>query len=142
MRARADAILVGGGTLRADAPQLDVRLPGLEERSPERWVLTRGDAPEGWRVLASPQALGSMAGVQYLFVEGGAQTAAAFLAADLVDRLLLYRAPIVIGGGLPAIGDIGLAALAEAHGRWSLADRRQLGKDMLEVYERSPCSPE
>jgi diaminohydroxyphosphoribosylaminopyrimidine deaminase / 5-amino-6-(5-phosphoribosylamino)uracil reductase len=142
MRARADAILVGGGTQRADAPRLDVRLPGLEERSPERWVLTRGDAPEGWRALASPQALGGMAGVQYLFVEGGAQTAAAFLAADLVDRLLLYRAPIVIGGGLPAMGDIGLAALAEAHGRWSLADRRQLGKDMLEVYERSPCSPE
>jgi diaminohydroxyphosphoribosylaminopyrimidine deaminase/5-amino-6-(5-phosphoribosylamino)uracil reductase len=34
MRARADAILVGGGTWRADAPRLDVRLPGLEERSP------------------------------------------------------------------------------------------------------------
>jgi diaminohydroxyphosphoribosylaminopyrimidine deaminase/5-amino-6-(5-phosphoribosylamino)uracil reductase len=80
--------------------------------------------------------------VQYLFVEGGARAAASFLAADLVDRLLLYRAPIVIGGGKPVIGDIGLAALAEAHGRWSPADRRQLGKDMLEVYERSPCSPE
>ncbi|HEX8058378.1 MAG TPA: bifunctional diaminohydroxyphosphoribosylaminopyrimidine deaminase/5-amino-6-(5-phosphoribosylamino)uracil reductase RibD, partial [Novosphingobium sp.] len=133
MRARADAILVGGGTLRADAPRLDVRLPGLEDRSPARWVLTRGQAPTGWRALPSPEAVSDMADVQYLFVEGGAQTAAAFLAAGLVDRLLLYRAPIVIGGGMAAIGDIGLGSLAEAHDKWRLADRRQLGSDTLEV---------
>jgi diaminohydroxyphosphoribosylaminopyrimidine deaminase/5-amino-6-(5-phosphoribosylamino)uracil reductase len=142
MRARADAILVGGGTLRADDPRLDVRLPGLEDRSPERWVLTRGVAPEGWRALASPEAIPEMDDVQYLFVEGGAATAAAFLKADLVDRLLIYRAPIVIGGGLPGIGDIGLTALGKAHGRWRIADRRTLGSDTLEVYETVPCSPE
>ena len=67
---------------------------------------------------------------------------AAVLAAAVVDRNLLYRAPIFIGGGLPAEGDIGLSALAAAHGRWQLADRRQLGSDTLEVYERTPCSPE
>jgi diaminohydroxyphosphoribosylaminopyrimidine deaminase/5-amino-6-(5-phosphoribosylamino)uracil reductase len=83
-----------------------------------------------------------MAGAQYLFVEGGAQTAAAFLTADLVDRLLLYRAPLVIGAGKPAIADIGLGSLAEAHGRWRLVDHRPLGSDTLEVYERTPCSPE
>lgn len=142
LRARADAILVGGGTLRADAPQLDVRLPGLEARSPQRWVLTRGEAPEGWRALPSPEAVPDMADVQYLFVEGGAQTAAAFLATDLVDRLVLYRAPIVVGGGRPAIADLGLGSLAEAHGRWRLDDRRQLGSDTLEVYSRTLCSPE
>jgi diaminohydroxyphosphoribosylaminopyrimidine deaminase/5-amino-6-(5-phosphoribosylamino)uracil reductase len=141
-RARHEAILVGRGTIEADSPRLDVRLPGLEARSPERWVLTRGAAPAGWLALPSPQAISAMAGVQYLFVEGGAQTAAAFLAAGLVDRLLLYRAPIVIGGGRPAIGDIGLASLAEAHGQWRMTDRRQLGSDSLEVYERAPCSPE
>ena len=37
----------------ADAPRLDVRLPGLEDRSPDRWLLTRGEAPEGWRALAA-----------------------------------------------------------------------------------------
>ncbi|MEO6092528.1 MAG: bifunctional diaminohydroxyphosphoribosylaminopyrimidine deaminase/5-amino-6-(5-phosphoribosylamino)uracil reductase RibD [Novosphingobium sp.] len=141
LRAKADAILVGGGTLRADTPRLDVRLPGLSERSPERWVLTRGAAPEGWRALRSPQAVSDMGAVQYLFVEGGASAASAFLAADLIDRLLIYRAPLLIGGGIAGIGDIGLASLDRAHGRWRLTDRRQLGSDTLEVYARTRCSP-
>ena len=136
-RARHDAILVGGGTLRADVPRLDVRLPGLEDRSPARWVLTRGAAPDGWQALADPADLSPLAPAQYLFVEGGAGAAASFLAADAVDRLLIYRAPIVLGSGLPGIADIGLGSLAGAHGRWQLADTRRLGADTLEVYARS-----
>ena len=136
LRAQSDHILVGGGTLRADDPKLDVRLAGLEERSPRREVLTRGSVPEGWNGIAAPEGIADLAG-NYLLVEGGAQTAAAFLAAGLVDRLVLYRAPILIGEGRPALGDIGLAALADAHGQWQLADTRMLGSDRLEVYERS-----
>lgn len=134
MRARADAILVGGGTLRADAPRLDVRLPGLEDRSPQRWVLTRGGVPEGWNALPSPEAIAGMDGVLHLFVEGGAGAATSFLAAGLVDRLLIYRAPILVGGR-PALGDFGLSGLAQARGRWHLTQRRQLGSDTLEVYD-------
>ena len=139
-RAMSDAIAVGGETLRADAPRLDVRLPGLGDRSPRRLVLTRGNAPAGWTALPTPEAIGTLEGVQYLLVEGGASAAAAFLRANLVDRLLVYRAPIVIGGGRPSIADIGLASLADAHGKWRLADRRRLGSDCLEVYEATSCS--
>ena len=157
-RARHEAILVGRGTYEADAPRLDVRLEGLEVRSPRRLLLSRhaglvpaptgpqsetaGWAPEQvrgddeWSIVSSPQAISQLTGIDHLLVEGGAQTAASFLAADLVDRLLLYRGPILIGGGKPALGDIGLTHLAEAHGRWRRTDARRLGSDSLEVYER------
>lgn len=136
-RARNDAILVGGGTWRKDNPRLDVRLAGLETRSPRRVVLTRGAAPAGVAAIAAPADIARLDGVLHLYVEGGAATAAAFLAADLVDELHLYRAPILIGDGLRAIGDTGLADLASAHGRWQLAERRQLGKDSFEAYWRT-----
>jgi diaminohydroxyphosphoribosylaminopyrimidine deaminase/5-amino-6-(5-phosphoribosylamino)uracil reductase len=135
LRGRMDAILVGGETLRSDIPRLDVRLPGLEARNPARWVLTRGPAPEGWQALSDP-ADGTFGEAQYLLIEGGAGAAAAFLAADRVDRLMLYRAPILIGAGRRGIGDTGLAALGDAHGRWQLTDRRRLGSDTLDVYDR------
>ena len=51
-RARSDMILVGRGTYLADAPRLDVRLPGLEDRSPRRALLTRGEAVDGWETPA------------------------------------------------------------------------------------------
>jgi diaminohydroxyphosphoribosylaminopyrimidine deaminase/5-amino-6-(5-phosphoribosylamino)uracil reductase len=142
-RARHDAILVGRGTYEADSPRLDVRLPGLEDRSPRRLLLSsrhprerRSDGGE-WTVLRSPSEIATLENVDHLLVEGGAETASAFLREDLVDRLLLYRAPILIGAGRDAIGDIGLDNLAEAHGRWRLMDTRMLGSDRLEVYARA-----
>jgi len=135
-RARCDMILVGRGTFEADNPSLDVRITGLEHRSPRRALLTRRDAPAGWEHLDSPEGIHQLEGVNDLLVEGGAATAAAFLAADLVDRLIIYRAQILIGDGLPAVGPIGLEQLADAHGRWQPVAFDTLGSDRREVYER------
>ena len=61
-------------------------------------------------------------------VEGGARVAQAFLTAGLVDRMLLYRAPITFGEGI--------AAFPEGLPRgWSCIDRRVLGNDTLEILE-------
>ena len=135
-RARSDMILVGRGTLLADAPRLDVRLPGLEDRSPRRALLTGGEAVEGWEILRSPHDVFGLHDVNDLLVEGGSATATAFLAAELVDRILIYRAPIFLGEGKPSFGDLGLEGLADAHGRWRPGESRALGVDRLEVYER------
>ena len=165
-RSRHELILVGRATWEADRPALDVRLAGLEGRSPVRVVLSstrhawsvppslvpqvgslaeRRTPAQGWNDdtvwINTPEEIATLPG-DHLLIEGGAQTAAAFLGADLVDRLSLYRAPILIGGGLPGIADIDMTTLTEAHGRWQLADARRLGVDRLEVYERAPCSPE
>ena len=135
-RSRHEHILVGRGTMEADLPRLDVRLAGLEDRSPEPVVLTSGAPPlPGVRTLVRPEDIAGLPG-NHLLVEGGAGAAAAFLRAGLVDRLLLYRAPIVVGGGL-TLPEIGLERLADAHDMWRLVDARRLGVDRLEVYERA-----
>jgi diaminohydroxyphosphoribosylaminopyrimidine deaminase/5-amino-6-(5-phosphoribosylamino)uracil reductase len=135
-RAHSDMIVVGRGTFHADVPRLDVRQPGFEERSPRRSLLTRGEAVEGWEVLRNPRDVFGLHDVNDLLVEGGSGTATAFLSEDLVDQIIIYRAPIIVGEGKSSFGYVGLDAIADAHGRWRLVDERRLGVDRLEVYER------
>lgn len=135
-RAHSDMILVGRGTYLADQPRLDVRLPGLEERSPRRALLTREEDIEDWEILRNPKDVYRLHDVNDLLVEGGSATATAFLSEDLVDRILIYRAPIIVGEGRSSFGYIGLDAIADAHGRWRFVEEERLGVDRLEVYER------
>lgn len=134
-RARAELILVGRGTLVADNPKLDVRIAGLEARSPQVAVMSATGGSDGVRHFASPAALAAADDVDLVLAEGGAGLAASLIAADLVDRLLLYRAPILLGGR-PALASLGLHDLAAAHGRWASGPVIDLRPDRLETYTR------
>ncbi len=139
LRARADLVLVGGGTLRADAPRLDVRLPGHGGPQPARAALTRGPVPPGWHAFDSLEALvrhAVEAGVNRILCEGGGRLAASLIAADRVDRLILLRAPILIGAGR-GLEALALPALDAAHGRWLPDGSQMLGADRLELYRRA-----
>jgi len=135
-RARSDLIVVGRGTWDADAPRLDVRLPGLESRAPRIGVVGRsGGLPAHVQHVPDLAALCADPALNVL-VEGGMELAASLLGADLVDTLLLHRAPILIGAGR-TLGDIGLADLADAHGRWAGAAAMTLGPDRIERFIRT-----
>ncbi len=139
LRAEADLILVGGGTLRADRPQLTNRLPGSTAPQPLRIALTSGPVPQGFTALPSLDALDGLCRdmqVNRILCEGGGALASALLAADWVDRLVLLRAPILIGRGI-GLEALRPPSLADTHGRWQLEGRRALGADVLEQYRRT-----
>lgn len=139
LRAEADLILVGGGTLRADRPQLTNRLPGSTAPQPQRVALTSSAAPEGYADLPSLDALDALCRekqVNRILCEGGGALASTLLAEDRVDRLVLLRAPILIGHGI-GLERLHPAGLADTHGRWEPEDRRMLGVDVLEQYRRT-----
>ncbi|NIA67038.1 bifunctional diaminohydroxyphosphoribosylaminopyrimidine deaminase/5-amino-6-(5-phosphoribosylamino)uracil reductase RibD [Pelagibius litoralis] len=83
-----------------------------------------------------PEALAGLAGrgVNRLLVEGGGHLAAALLRSGLVDRLVWYRAPLIIGGdGVPALASFGVDRLDEAP-RFRQSSRQRLGRDVLDLF--------
>ena len=104
LRAASDAVAVGMGTVRADAPQLDAREVGAV-RQPRRLAFGRGPLPEGSELelrsgpLADELRALAAEGVQSLLLEGGPTLATAFFEADLIDKLLLFIAPVSGGVG-------------------------------------------
>lgn len=74
-------------------------------------------------------------GLTRVLIEGGSEIAAAFLGAGLVDRLAWFRAPMVVGDGVPAAADFAVAKLADAL-RWTRIASQEAGEDIVEYYRR------
>jgi diaminohydroxyphosphoribosylaminopyrimidine deaminase/5-amino-6-(5-phosphoribosylamino)uracil reductase len=138
LRAAADAVAVGMGTVRADDPALTARDVGADEQ-PRRLAFGRGPLPEGseLELHTGPleqelHALGAD-GVRSLLLEGGPTLASSFLAADLVDKLLVFVAPTLAGRGAGAV-----AALPEPL-RLNHLSSEAVGDDvLLTAYLRDP----
>jgi diaminohydroxyphosphoribosylaminopyrimidine deaminase/5-amino-6-(5-phosphoribosylamino)uracil reductase len=111
LRAASDAVAVGMGTVRADAPRLDARDVAAVTQ-PRRLAFGRGPLPEGseleLRTGPLDEELRALAAesVQSLLLEGGPTLATAFLAAGLVDKLLLFVAPVLAGTGPHVFGEL------------------------------------
>lgn len=150
LRSRVDAILVGTQTLLVDNPRLTARdSSGRPAGSqPLRAVMGLRGIPDDaaihgddGRVLHLPtrdphEALARLfaAGVRHVMVEGGSSILSAFLAAGLVDELIVYLAPTLLGSGTAALGDLGISTLAEAQAwDWDEASGgavQTLGRDL------------
>ena len=138
LRAASDAVAVGMGTVRTDAPRLDAR--GVDApRQPRRLAFGRGPLPaeSELELLSGPledelRKLGAE-GVQSLLLEGGPTLAASFFAADLVDKVLVFVAPTLAGDG-PGL----LASLSKPRRLMRLA-ARPVGDDvLLSAYVHEP----
>ena len=166
LRAEADAVVAGVGTVLADDPLLDARTADEHVVQPLRVVVdSRGRTPLTARALTGPQpalvvtgplledpgyprrreaALGDDGrvdlaallqvlqeehGVVSVLLEGGPALAGAFVRQDLVDRVVAYVAPTLLGSGPAALADAGVGTISAAH-RLSLDDVTRTGDDV------------
>ncbi len=145
MRAAADAVVVGTGTVLADDPRLTVRgadgtpagrqplrvVVGTREIPPEAAV--RDSSAETLRVRTRDpdEVLAALdeRGIVDVLLEGGPALAGAFVAAHRVDRIVAFVAPVLLGAGPAALGEAGVSTITEAH-RWRVERATMSGEDV------------
>lgn len=142
-RAVADAIVVGTGTVFVDDPVLTARLPdgSLAERQPLRVVVGLREISQDSRVLNDDsrtmvirtrdphEVLRALSDRTDVILEGGPTLAGAFLRAGAIDRILAYVAPILLGGPITAVDDVGVLSIAHAQ-RWRFDTVTPIGPDV------------
>jgi diaminohydroxyphosphoribosylaminopyrimidine deaminase/5-amino-6-(5-phosphoribosylamino)uracil reductase len=138
LRARVDAVAVGMGTVRADNPRLDARDVDAS-RQPRRLAFGRGPLPDDseleLRTGAIADELRALAeeSVQSLLLEGGPTLAGAFFAQGFVDKLLVFVAPTLAGGGPHLVGELAAPV------RLTRLTAAPIGEDvLLSAYVREP----
>jgi diaminohydroxyphosphoribosylaminopyrimidine deaminase / 5-amino-6-(5-phosphoribosylamino)uracil reductase len=144
LRGEVDAVAVGVGTVLADDPQLTVRSEEPARRQPLRVVFDRsGRTPADARVhdgaaetlITSAPPVAALEqlrerGVISVLLEGGPTLAGAFWAGGLIDKVVGYVAPVLLGSGrYPAMSDAGIDTIAQA-GRLRLDDVTRFGDDV------------
>src|SRR5262249_7632423 len=143
-RAAADAIIVGTGTVFADDPALTARLPDgtLADRQPLRVVVGEREISSEARILNDDsrtmlirthdphEVIKALADRTDVLLEGGPTLAGAFLRAGVVDRILAYVAPILLGGPVTVFNDVGVPTIGKAL-RWRFDCVEQIGPDLL-----------
>lgn len=155
-RAATDAIVVGTGTVLADDPSLTARdgAGALLAHQPRPVVIGERATPADAAVRRHPRApiftssrdlarvLNDLRreGVHRVFVEGGPTLASAFVRQGLVDEVLAYVAPVLLGGPRLALGDIGVDTIDGAV-RLALSSVERLGDDLLLVAHPVTAPP-
>ena len=143
-RAAADAIIVGTGTVLADDPTLTARLPdgSLAERQPLRVVVGMREIHSEAKVLNDDsrtmvirthdptEVIRAVSDRTDILLEGGPTLAGAFLRAGAVDRILVYVAPMLLGGPGTAVDDVGVPTIARAL-RWQFDEIDRVGPDLV-----------
>ena len=145
-RSQLDAILVGTGTVQYDNPDLTARKPdgSRYEHQPLRVVVGKTELSNDLRVFNEEaptiqlkthdihEVLSKLwdRGIRHVLVEGGAQLASEFIAKGLFDEILLYQAPLLVGGSNVAVTDIGINTMEKAL-ELSFTEVKQLGQDVF-----------
>lgn len=143
-RAACEAIVVGTGTVSVDDPALTARLPdgSLADRQPLRVVVGNREVSADSKVLNDDsrtmvirthdpaEVLRALADRTDVLLEGGPTLAGAFLRAGMIDRILAYVAPMLLGGPITAVDDVGVPNIDRAL-RWRYDKVRQIGPDLL-----------
>ena len=130
LRGLCDTMLVGTHTVEVDDPELTVRdeldhpvaiqplraVMGRRDLAPDRRILNDRAETVHLRTREPHEALARLHELdrQHVFLEGGPTLARAFLAAGLVDEVVTYIAPMLLGAGTSAVADLGITTIADA----------------------------